>query len=167
VATPVAVRLANAAIAQVHRQLEEAARVHGAGRLCAVTGVVLRLILPSLLAGWLICGVVMAGELAVPVLLSGPGSQTVPVVLLEMTESGRSSEAAAVFTLMLAAMAAVLVLALAVRAVGTRVLRARPAPATPAATSAEPSPLAGSVPTAAPAREPSPAVPIRTAAEGD
>jgi iron(III) transport system permease protein len=167
VATPVAVRLANAAIAQVHRQLEEAARVHGAGRLRAVIGVVLRLILPSLLAGWLICGVVMAGELAVPVLLSGPGSQTVPVVLLEMTESGRSSEAAAVFTLMLAAMAAALVLALAVRAVGTSVLRARPAPATPAATSAEPSPLAGSVPTAAPAREPSPAVPIRTAAEGD
>jgi iron(III) transport system permease protein len=145
VATPVAVRLANAAIAQVHEQLEEAARVHGAGRLRAVAEVVLRLILPSLLAGWLICGVVMAGELAVPVLLSGPNSQTVPVVLLEMTESGRSSEAAAVFTLMLAAMAAVLLLAVASRAVGVRMLRARTAP-TPSPSEPDLAPSTGAEP---------------------
>jgi iron(III) transport system permease protein len=153
VATPVAVRLANAAIAQVHHQLEESARVHGATRLRAVTEVVFRLILPSLLAGWLICGVVMAGELAVPVLLSGPGSQTVPVVLLQLTESGRSSEAAAVFTIMLAAMAAVLLLALALRALGSRMVRPRVAPAPMSDASGRET--AGA------------ALPVRTAAEGD
>jgi iron(III) transport system permease protein len=172
VATPVAVRLANAAIAQVHQQLEESARVHGASRLRAVVGVVLRLILPSLLAGWLICGVVMAGELAVPVLLSGPGSQTVPVVLLQLTESGRSSEAAAVFTIMLAAMAAVLLVAFGLRAAGTRMLRSRAAAAParhPTSGPSEPSgPSRPSEPSEPSDRVPAwSSLPARTAAEGD
>lgn len=125
VATPVAVRLANAAIAQVHRQLEEAARVHGASRARAATGMVFRLILPSLLSAWLICGVFMAGDLAVPVLLSGPDSQTVPVVLLQLTESGNSSQAAAVFSLVLGATAAVLLLIVVLRVVGGYLLSSR------------------------------------------
>lgn len=122
VATPVVVRLANAAIGQVHQQLEEAARVHGASRPRAVVGIVLRLILPSLLAAWLMAGVIMAGDLAVPVLLSGPTSQTVPVVVLQLTESGKSSEAAAVFVLMLGALALALALIGLLRFVGGRIL---------------------------------------------
>lgn len=122
VATPIAVRLSNAAISQVHVQLEEAARVHGASRCRAAVGIVLRLILPSLLAGWLIVGVIMAGDLAVPAMLSGPESQTVPVVLLQLLESGNSSEAAAVFCLMLAAMAIAMALVYVLRVIGTRLL---------------------------------------------
>jgi iron(III) transport system permease protein len=122
IATPIAVRLSNAAISQVHVQLEEAARIHGASRLRAAIGIVMRLILPSLLAGWLIIGVIMAGDLAVPAMLSGPKSQTVPVVLLELLESGNSSEAAAVFCVMLGAMAVVMVLVYVLRVIGTRLL---------------------------------------------
>jgi iron(III) transport system permease protein len=121
VSTPIAVRLSNAAIAQVHKQLEEAARIHGASQMRAAVGIVLRLILPSLLAGWLIVGVIMAGDLAIPVMLSGPDSQTVPVVLLQLLDSGQSSEAAAVFCVMLGAMAAVLGVAVLLRRIGTRV----------------------------------------------
>ena len=121
VSAPIAVRLANAAIAQVHQQLEEAARIHGASRLRAVVGIVFRLILPSLLAAWLMVGVIMAGDLAIPVMLSGPSSQTVPVVVLQLMESGKPSEAAAVFSLMLAAMAACLALIALLRMIGARV----------------------------------------------
>lgn len=128
VATPVVVRLANAAISQVHQQLEEAARVHGASRTRAVTGIVLRIILPSLLSAWLMAGVIMAGDLAVPVLLSGPSSRTVPVVVLQLTESGNSSEAAAVFALMLGALGLVLVLIGLSRLVGGRLMTHGSAP---------------------------------------
>lgn len=119
VATPISVRLANAAIGQVHEQLEESARVHGAGKLRAVTGVVVRLILPSLLSAWLLGGLAMAGNLPIPVLLSGPGSQTVPALVLQLIDSGDSSDAAAVFVLMLLGMAALLLVALLLRVVGS------------------------------------------------
>lgn len=121
VATPIAVRLANAAISQVHRELEDAARIHGASRLRAVVGILCRIILPSLLAGWLVVGVIMAGDLAIPVMLSGPKSQTVPVVVLQLVDSGKSSEAAAVFCLMLGAMTVVAVVIAALRHIGRRV----------------------------------------------
>lgn len=132
VATPITVRLANAAIAQVHAQLEEAARVHGASRARAVFGIVLRQILPSLLAAWLVSGVTMAGTLSVPVMLSGPDSMTVPVVVLNLMDNGNSSQAAAVFTLMIAAMGLGLAVIGLLRWSGARVLRLRPGkPASP------------------------------------
>ena len=150
VSTPIAVRLANAAIAQVHQQLEEAARIHGASRLRSAVGVTFRLILPSLLAGWLIVGVIMAGDLAVPVMLSGPQSQTVPVVLLQLLDSGLSSQAAAVFCIMLAAMAAVLGVGVLLRTIGNRILArgsgrlARSAPEAPVDDDSPPAPQPGS-----------------------
>ncbi|MFW3169570.1 ABC transporter permease [Geodermatophilus sp. CPCC 206100] len=166
VSTPIAVRLANAAIAQVHRQLEEAARIHGASQTRAAVGIVLRLILPSLLAGWLIVGVIMAGDLAIPVMLSGPQSQTVPVVLLQLLDSGQSSQAAAVFCVMLGAMALVLALGSVLRIVGTRlVTRGAPTPA--AATPAETAQAAIPVPVAAEPDLPPVLVPTRPASGGE
>ncbi|HXT89809.1 MAG TPA: iron ABC transporter permease [Trebonia sp.] len=138
VATPVTVRLANAAIAQVHAQLEEAARVHGASRPRAVLGVVLRQILPSLLAAWLVSGVTMAGTLSVPVMLSGPDSMTVPVVVLNLMDNGKSSQAAAVFTLMIAAIGLGLAVIGLLRWSGARVLRRSKEPADTGGASALP-----------------------------
>lgn len=138
VATPITVRLANAAIAQVHAQLEEAARVHGASRLRAVFGVVLRQILPSLLAAWLVSGVTMAGTLSVPVMLSGPDSMTVPVVVLNLMDNGKSSQAAAVFTLTIAAIALGLAVIGLLRWSGAQVLRHSREPIGTSGTSALP-----------------------------
>jgi iron(III) transport system permease protein len=129
VATPITVRLANAAIAQVHTQLEEAARVHGASRPRAVFSIVLRHILPSLLAAWLVSGVTMAGTLSVPVMLSGPDNMTVPVVVLNLMDNGNSSQAAAVFTLMIAVMVLGLAVIGLLRWSGARVLRRPKEPA--------------------------------------
>ncbi|BCB77899.1 iron ABC transporter permease [Phytohabitans flavus] len=125
VAMPIAVRLANAAIAQIHRELEEAARVHGAGRLRAVLAVTCRLILPSLLTAWFVCGLVMAGNLAVPALLSGPNSQTIPALVLQLTVEGSNATSAAVFTVMLVAMGLLLSLAALIRAIGGWLLSPR------------------------------------------
>jgi iron(III) transport system permease protein len=128
VVTPIAVRLANAAIAQVHTQLEESARVHGANQYRAAVGIVFRLVLPSLLASWLICGVTIAGNLAVPAMLAGPDSGTVPSIVLQLTDSGDSADAAALFTIMIGAMIVLLLLGLVLRAIGTRLTRQRSRP---------------------------------------
>jgi iron(III) transport system permease protein len=128
VVTPIAVRLDNAAIAQVQPQLEESARVHGANAYRAAIGIVLRLVLPSLTASWLICGVTIAGNLAVPAMLAGPDSGTVPSVVLQLTDSGDSADAAALFTLMIGAMIVLLVVGLILRSVGGRLTRQRSRP---------------------------------------
>ncbi|WP_067899268.1 ABC transporter permease [Actinomadura chibensis] len=66
---PVASRAAAGALAQIGADLEESARMSGASALRAFRGIVLPLMARSFLAGWLVCSVIMAGVLDVPLLL--------------------------------------------------------------------------------------------------
>lgn len=99
--TPVAGRAVDAALAQVGAELEESARVSGASALRAATGIVVRLILPACLAAWLITGIQIAGNLEVPILLSLPTNETVAVLVFQLNTQGQSTQAAALFCLIL------------------------------------------------------------------
>lgn len=99
--TPIANRITSAAVVQVGPEMEESARMSGASALRAVLGILLRLILPSFLASWLITGVVAAGNLEIPALLSSPGSETITIVALQYFQLGSYAQASAVFCLML------------------------------------------------------------------
>ncbi|MFI0372960.1 ABC transporter permease [Actinomadura sp. 1N219] len=66
---PVASRSAAGALVQISADLEESARASGASALRAFGGIVLPLMLRSFLAGWLVCSVIMAGVLDVPLML--------------------------------------------------------------------------------------------------
>ncbi|WP_084210993.1 ABC transporter permease [Pseudonocardia acaciae] len=119
-AVPVGMRAAEGALAQIPRDLEEAARIGGASRVRAFAGVVVPLIVPSLLSGWLLVAIMISGNLAIPVLLASPTSQTVSVEVLKLYQSGEISQAAAVFCVISTAMAAVGVVVGVVRAVLSR-----------------------------------------------
>ena len=112
---PVAVRTAEGMIAQVSRELEDAAHICGASRAAAAIGIVARLCAPSLLGAWLLIALWMAGTLDVPLLLQSTQSQTVATYAFSLLNAGEISQAAAVFIayLVILAVTVLLVAALA------------------------------------------------------
>jgi iron(III) transport system permease protein len=122
---PIASRAMAGSIAQLGQDLEEAARVHGASAARALVGIVVRLVLPSFLAGWFLTAIVAAGNLDIPILLASPGNQTVPLLAENLFADGSLSQAAAVFCLFIAAVAALLVLVLAAWLASRRLRAAR------------------------------------------
>jgi len=69
------------AIAQIPAELEEATRVSGGSRARALVGVIFRLLVPSLLNGWLLTFIVASGTLAIPMLL---GDQKSPMLAIRV-----------------------------------------------------------------------------------
>jgi iron(III) transport system permease protein len=89
------IRTALAGLAQVHGSLEEAARISGAGRGQAFWDIVLPLIRPSLVAGWLLAFVPAVTELTLSILLFSVGHETLGVVIFGLHEEGKIALSAA------------------------------------------------------------------------
>jgi iron(III) transport system permease protein len=77
-----------------------AARVSGATASVAVRTVVLRPLAPALLAAWLVCFLTALHEVTMSILLYGPGSETLAVVVLNSEELGQVGQTAALSVLM-------------------------------------------------------------------
>ena len=92
---PYGVRYSFAGMLQVHRELEEAAAVSGADAVTGFRRVVLPLLSPSLIAGWLFIFLLATRVLSLPVLLSGPSSQTMAVAMFDLWGNGQGPELAA------------------------------------------------------------------------
>ena len=88
-------RVTNTALIQIHRELEEAARISGA----STWGIVRRIVLPLLSRGLMLAGlyiaILTARELTLSVLLSTPGNMTFPVVIWSVWNSGGLGRASA------------------------------------------------------------------------
>ena len=92
---PYGVRYSFAGMLQVHRELEEAAAVAGASPVTGFRRVVMPLLSPSLIAGWLFIFLLSTRVLSLPVLLSGPSSQTMAVAMFDLWGNGQGPELAA------------------------------------------------------------------------
>ena len=92
---PYGVRYSFAGMLQVHRELEEAAAVSGASSVTGFRRVVIPLLSPSLIAGWLFIFLLATRVLSLPVLLSGPSSQTMAVAMFDLWGNGQGPELAA------------------------------------------------------------------------
>lgn len=92
---PYGVRYSYAGMLQVHRELEEAAAVAGASPLVGFRRIILPLLAPSLIAGWLFIFLLATRVLTLPVLLSGPSSQTMAVAMFDLWSNGQGPELAA------------------------------------------------------------------------
>ncbi len=106
---PVAVRSADASLAQVDPALEDAARIIGASWLQTFRTITARLIRPGLLVAWLLVFIPSMGELSATVLLYSSGNETLSVALYRLQELGRLEvvSAIAVFTVILTLLALV------------------------------------------------------------
>jgi iron(III) transport system permease protein len=101
---PYGVRYSYAGMLQVHRELEEAAAVAGASPMVGFRRIILPLLAPSLIAGWLFIFLLATRVLTLPVLLSGPSSQTMAVAMFDLWSNGQGPELAALGLLWSAAM---------------------------------------------------------------
>jgi iron(III) transport system permease protein len=92
---PYGTRLANAALAQVHRELEEAARMSGANTSATMVRVLFPLVKPSIvyLAVW--TGLLTLQEVSMALFLSGPQNIVLSVSIFQLWTDGNLGPAAA------------------------------------------------------------------------
>jgi ABC-type Fe3+ transport system permease subunit len=81
---------ATSGITQIHKELEEAAAVSGAGVLQMFTRVLLPLLAPIMIASWIYVFVLAVRELSASVFLVGPGTHVLGTISLTMWEEGGS-----------------------------------------------------------------------------
>jgi iron(III) transport system permease protein len=88
---PYSVRMITASFWQISPDFERAASVCGANRLVGFRDILFPLLLPGILAGWMLMFVSMVRELSASVFLFVPGTETVSVVLLSMWQEATFS----------------------------------------------------------------------------
>jgi iron(III) transport system permease protein len=92
---PYGMRFASSGIVQIHRELEEMASVSGAGTGQVFLRIMLPLLAPVLLAGWIYVFVLAVRELGASIFLVGPGTHVLGTISLTMWEEGGSYGAVA------------------------------------------------------------------------
>jgi iron(III) transport system permease protein len=102
---PYGMRYTFAGALQIHRELEQAASVSGASTSQLLTRIVGPLLAPALTSGWIFVFLISTKEMSMPLLLAGPGTQTIPVAMMDLWTSGQSGAVAALGLLWTAAMA--------------------------------------------------------------
>ncbi len=92
---PYGMRFASSGITQIHRELEEMASVSGATLGQTFGRILLPLLAPVLLAGWIYVFVLAVRELGASIFLVGPGTHVLGTISLTMWEEGGSYGAVA------------------------------------------------------------------------
>jgi iron(III) transport system permease protein len=92
---PYGIRFSHSALLSLHKELEEAAIASGGSWLQTVCRIVVPLIMPALLAGWIYIFLITFKELGIALLLYSPGSQVVAVTIWELWDNGHVGELAA------------------------------------------------------------------------
>lgn len=80
---------------QLHKELEESAGVCGASPMVMLRRVVVPLLLPSIIAGWLFIFLNASRDLSTAIILSGPDTKTIAVAIFDQAINGQFSEVAA------------------------------------------------------------------------
>jgi iron(III) transport system permease protein len=92
---PYAVRICSSGLAQLHPELEEAARATGASQGVVLARIVFALVAPSLLASTLYVLLRSFREYTASIFLAGPGLEVFSVLVLDMSQSGNTNILAA------------------------------------------------------------------------
>jgi iron(III) transport system permease protein len=96
--------MTNSGLIQIHAELEEQARMSGAGAAAAFGKISVRLIAPTLLYAWLWIALLTFRELTLAVILSTGDNLTFPVVVWSLWLGGGLGQASALAVVMLAMM---------------------------------------------------------------
>ena len=92
---PYGLRYATTSMLQIHKELEESAAMSGASWVTTFRGIILPLLKPGLLAGWIYVMIVSIRELSTSILLYSPDTQVVSIVIWELWENGQYVELSA------------------------------------------------------------------------
>src|SRR5680860_170284 len=93
-------RTMNGAMFQLHHELEEAAHVHGASLFTAFRRVVVPLLIPSVIGGWIWIAMHSVRELSIALMLSSASSRPVSVLIWDFWQVGEVPRTAAMGVLL-------------------------------------------------------------------
>jgi iron(III) transport system permease protein len=85
---PYGIRPLTSAFVQIHSNLEESSRVCGGGPLYTMRRIVVPLLIPGIVSGWILMATMFVRELSLSVVLSRPGTEVLAVQILRFAEDG-------------------------------------------------------------------------------
>jgi iron(III) transport system permease protein len=85
---PYGIRPLTSAFVQIHSNLEESSRVCGGGPLYTMRRIVIPLLIPGIVSGWILMATMFVRELSLSVVLSRPGTEVLAVQILRFAEDG-------------------------------------------------------------------------------
>jgi iron(III) transport system permease protein len=92
---PYGLRYNTTSMLQIHRELEESAAMSGASWVTTFRRIVLPLLKPGLVAGWIYIVIVSIRELSSSILLYSPGTEVMSILIWELWENGQYVELSA------------------------------------------------------------------------
>jgi iron(III) transport system permease protein len=108
---PYGLRYNTASMLQIHKELEESAAMSGASWATTFRRVILPLLKPGLVAGWIYVMIVSIRELSSSILLYSPGTEVISIVIWELWENGQYVELSALGVLFILALFVLVLLA--------------------------------------------------------
>src|SRR5450756_2512972 len=108
---PYGLRYNTTSMLQIHKELEESAEMSGASWGTTFWRVILPLLKPGLMAGWIYIVIVSIRELSSSILLYSPGTEVVSIVIWELWENGQYVELSALGVLLIMALFVLVLLA--------------------------------------------------------
>lgn len=85
---PYGIRPLTSAFIQIHSNLEESSRVCGGGTLYTLRRIVIPLLIPGIVSGWILMATMFVRELTLSVVLSRPGTEVLAVQIFNFAEDG-------------------------------------------------------------------------------
>jgi iron(III) transport system permease protein len=95
-------RIARAGLLQIHPELEEASAASGAKWLATQMRIVVPLLLPALMSGFILIFIVGMREFTIPLILYSPENIVLPVLLWQLFQNGEPMPSAALATFIMA-----------------------------------------------------------------
>ncbi len=108
---PYGLRYNTTSMLQIHKELEESAAMSGASWFTTFRRIILPLLKPGLVAGWIYIMIVSIRELSSSILLYSPGTEVVSIVIWELWENGQYVELSALGVLFILALFVLVMLA--------------------------------------------------------
>jgi iron(III) transport system permease protein len=108
---PYGMRASATSMLAIHKELEESAAMSGASWQAAFRRIILPLLKPGLIAGWIYIVIVSLRELSGSILLYSPGSEVVSIMIWEYWQNGQYVELSALGVMLIAALFAFVLLA--------------------------------------------------------
>jgi iron(III) transport system permease protein len=92
---PYGLRYNTTSMLQIHKELEESAAMSGASWATSFRRIILPLLKPGLVAGWIYIVIVSIRELSSSILLYSPGTEVISILIWELWENGQYVELSA------------------------------------------------------------------------
>ena len=108
---PYGIRPLTSAFIQIHSHLEESSRVCGAGTFQTLRRIVIPLLIPGVVSGWILMATMFVRELTLSVVLSRPGTEVLAVQILRFAEDGLWGKLSALGIMMIGISTTLVVLA--------------------------------------------------------